>query len=115
MESEVDKGPQVKQELSEDGVRSSHLPTNKRVVIWCRICGLETSKHRTRNNVKLEQLEGENPAKPIINVLHADNIFTSDETCTIVPRVLHITKLPRINVRLPLSRSEEHTSELQSP
>ena len=108
-ESEVDKGPQVKQELSEDGVRSSHLPTNKLVVTWCCICGLETSKHRTRNNVKLEQLEGENPAKPISSVPLADNIFTSDETCTIVPRVLHITKLPRINVHLPLSDVEPRT------
>jgi hypothetical protein len=109
VDSEVDKGPQVKQELSEDGVRSSHLPTNKHVVTWCCICGLETSKHQTKNNFKMEQLEGENPAKPISNVPNADTIFTSNETCTIVPRVLHITKLPRIDVRLPLSDVEPRT------
>lgn len=111
--SEVDQGPQVKQELSEDGVRSSHLSTNKHVITWCCICGLETSKHRTRNDFKMEQPEDENPAKPISKAPNADTIFTSDETCTIVPRVLHITKLPRIDVRLPLSDVEPRTKGKQ--
>ncbi|KIM40462.1 hypothetical protein M413DRAFT_161899 [Hebeloma cylindrosporum] len=109
--SEVDKGPQVKQELSEDGAKSSHLPTNKHAVTWCRICGLEISKHRTRNNLKLED---ENPAKPISNVPNADTILTSDEACTIVPRALHITKLPRIDVRLPLSDIEPRIKDNRS-
>ena len=106
VDTEVDKGPRVKQELSEDGVRSS--------VTWCCICGLETSKHPTKNNSKLEQLEGEDPVKPISNVPNADDIFTSDETCTIVPRVLHITKLPRIDVRLPLPDVVPRTKGKQS-
>ena len=109
VDSEIDKRPQIKQELSEDGKRGTHPPTNKHVATWCYICGLETSKHQTRNSFKMEQLGDENLAKPISNVPNADAILTSDETCTIVPRVLHITKLPRIDVRLPLSDREPRT------
>jgi len=103
--SEVDKGPPAKQGTSEDGVKSSE-PTNKDVATWCRICGLESSKHQTTNNFKKEHLEDENPANPITDAPNLATILRSDETCTFVPRVLHITQLPRINIRLPMSRDQ---------
>jgi hypothetical protein len=82
----------------EEGGNTSRKP--EELKYWCRMCGMHPSVHLIHSDVKMESLDNEE-SKPKTTGIHNQtlSILSSDDSCTIVPGVLQIVKLPKFNVQ----------------
>ena len=89
----------VKQEAKEeflDSIPEQSSPLHR----WCPICGIDTSLHSTTKFVKYEDLgEDEKRRAHSAHGCNKMSILAPDDVCHVVPRVLQIAKLPRIDIR----------------
>lgn len=86
-------GPAIKEETSQSQKEPETSP-------WCRICGMDLSRHAAMDAVKIEpsNIKEEKPSVRSQQYT-APSILASDNTCPIVPRALQLAKLPRIDIR----------------
>ncbi|KAF9565368.1 hypothetical protein CPC08DRAFT_759555 [Agrocybe pediades] len=104
-ENKAEKPVSVKREIIEVKDENMEQTTNflqepSLQQSWCPICGLDFTVHATTKFVKDEDLgESEKPKLSATSTHPKISILAPEDVCHVVPRVLQIAKLPRINVR----------------
>ena len=96
----------IKEEICEPAIKGEGNQRHKepKPSPWCRICGLDLSRHAAMDAVKTEPSPVKEE-KPSVRSQQYTNqsILASDNTCPIVPRSLQLAKLPRIDIQQPMT------------